>query len=462
MVVLKFGGTSVADVVSIRRVAGIVASEPRPRAVVVSALAGVTDALLQLAAGGGTIPGNPPPRALDTLLRRHIAMAQMLRDRADRVALEHELYAIAGHVAATLESAPGRLSPRSRDEVAAAGELWSSRLLAAVLADRGVPSAWIDARQVLRTNSHHGSAVPDLARTRDEVTRLVAPRISHGAVAVLGGFIGSDPSGVTTTVGRGGSDYSAAVFGACLDAAEIQIWTDVDGVLTADPRVIPHARPVARLSYGEAHDLASFGAKVLHPGTIQPAVDRGIPVLVRNSHRPAAPGTVVGVRDASAPAVPIAGVACRTGATLIEAIARDEGTGDGFVSSVFAALHQLGVDAVLADLCGSRLVLTVQDLADVESVRLSLSRIADVRVATGLATVSVVGEGLAADPRLSVEATRALGQLPVHLISRPPGGRTLAFVVDATQTSDAAGRLHDCFFGVAERGTRPARPEVQA
>lgn len=462
MVVLKFGGTSVADVVSIRRVSGIVASEPRPRAVVVSALAGVTDALLHLAAGGGTIPGTPPPRALDTLLRRHIAVAQMVRDRASRVALEHELYAIAGHVAAMLEAAPGRLSPRSRDEVAAAGELWSSRLLATVLADRGVPSAWIDARQVMRTNSHHGSAAPDLARTRDGVTRLVVPKISGGAVAVLGGFIGSDPSGVTTTLGRGGSDYSAAVFGACLDAAEIQIWTDVDGVLTADPRVIPHARPVAHLSYGEAHDLASFGAKVLHPGTIQPAVERGIPVLVRNSHRPAAPGTVVGLRDGTAPAAPIAGVACRTGATLIEAIAQDEGVGDGFVSRVFAALNHLGVEAVLADLCGRRLVLTVQDLADVESVRLSLSKVAEVRVATGLATVSVVGDGLAADPRLSVEAARALDPLPVHLVSRPPGGRTLAFVVDATQISDAAGRLHDCFFGVADRRPRPARPAVQA
>ena len=217
---------------------------------VVSALAGVTDALLHLAAGGGTIPGTPPPRALDTFLRRHIAAAQMVRDRAARVALEHELYAIAAHVAAMLEAAPGRLSPRSRDEVAAAGELWSSRLLAAVLAGSRVPSAWIDARHVMRTNSHHGSAAPDLARTQRR--GHAAPRASAFSAAPSSSSAGSsDPirSGVTTTLGRGGSDYSAAVFGACLDAAEIQIWTDVDGVLTADPRVVPHARPVARLSY---------------------------------------------------------------------------------------------------------------------------------------------------------------------------------------------------------------------
>jgi aspartate kinase len=462
MVVLKFGGSSVADVPSIRRVAGIIAAEHRPCAVVVSALGGVTDALLHLAAGGGTIPGNPPPRALDTLLRRHTAAAQMIRDHAARAALEHEFYAIAGHVAETLEAAPGRLSPRSRDEVAAAGELWSSRLLAAVLKDRGIASAWMDARQVMRTNSHHGNAAPDLDRTREEVTRLLLPQVACGIVVVLGGFIGSDPHGATTTLGRGGSDYSAAVLSDCLDAAEIQIWTDVDGVLTADPRVVPHARSVPRLSYGEAHDLASFGAKVLHPGTIQPAVNRGIPVLVRNSHRPGAPGTVVGVPGDSAPGASVAGVACRLGATLIEAVALDGGDGNGFVATVFAQLHHYGVEAVLADLCGTRLVFTVQDVADAESLRLSLSGMADVRVTTGLATVSVVGEGLAADPRLAADAARALGDLPVQLVARPSGGRTLAFVVDARQTSTAMSRLHDCFFGAEGRRPSAVRPVVQA
>jgi aspartate kinase len=462
MVVLKFGGTSVADAPSIRRVARIVAAERRPRIVVVSALGGVTDALLHLAAGGGTIPGTPPPHALDTLLRRHTAAAQMVRDRTARAALEHECYSIAAHVAATLEAAPGRLSPRSRDEVAAAGELWSSRLLAAVLNDRGLVSAWVDARHAMRTNSHHGSAAPDLNCTRHAVTRLLGPHLASGRVVVLGGFIGSDPSGATTTLGRGGSDYSAAVFGACLDVAEIQIWTDVDGVLTADPRVVPHARPVPRLSYGEAHDLACFGAKVLHPGTIRPAVDRGIPVLVRNSHRPGAPGTVVSVRDVSAPAGPVAGLACRGGATLIEAVAPGNDDGDRFVTDVFDALHSHGIDAALADLCGTRLVFTVQDIADAESVRVSLSRIGEVRVLTGLATVSIVGEGLATDPRLTADATRALGDLPIQLVARPSGGRTLAFVVDARQASTAMSRLHDCFFGAAGRRPPLVRPAVQA
>ena len=217
----------------------------------------------------------------------------MVRNRQARTALERDLEAITAAVAATLGSAQGLLTLRACDEVAAAGELWSSRLLAAVLQDRGIPTVWIDARDVLRTDSDHGEAAPDIAVTRAAVARLVAPHVVRGTVAVMGGFIGADGYGVTTTIGRGGSDYSAAVIGACLDAAEIQIWTDVDGVQTADPRVIPHARPVPRLTYGEAHDLASFGAKVLHPGTIQPAVDRGIPVLVKNSHRSGAAGRAI-------------------------------------------------------------------------------------------------------------------------------------------------------------------------
>jgi aspartate kinase len=462
VLVLKFGGTSVKDAASIRRVAGIVAAEPPPRVVVVSALAGVTDALLNLAAAGPTIPGNPPPRALDALLRRHIAGAEMIRDRAARAALEHELYAIAGRVAATLESAPVRLSPRAYDEVAAAGELWSSRLLAGVLRDRGVPSVWVDARQVVRTDRRHGNAAPNLRATGELTARLVRPCLDRGEVVVLGGFIGSDSTGVTTTLGRGGSDCSAAVLGACLDAAQIQIWTDVDGVLTADPRVVPHARVVPHLSYGEAHDLASAGAKVLHPGTIAPAVERGIPVRVRNSHRPQVPGTVVSAAPHAGGAPPVAGLACRAGVTLFELVAHERADIDEFVSRVFGELELAGIEAVLADLCGNRLVFTVQTAPEVDAVRHSLAKFADVRVTDGLATVTVVGDGLLADPRLGATAAAAVRDVRIHLVAQPDGKRTLSFVVEATQTTLVTSLLHDCFFGRPRRRVAAQTPMVQA
>jgi aspartate kinase len=462
VVVLKFGGTSVGEVDSIRRVAGIVAAERRPRVVVVSALAGVTDALLDLASAGATVPGNQPPRALDVLLRRHIAAAAMVRGRALRIPLEHELYAIAGHVAATLESAPGRLSARAVDAVASAGELWSSRLLAAVLRDRGLPAVWVDARDVLRTDGHYGNAAPDLHATQETVARLVKPHVEGGEVVVLGGFIGSESGGATTTLGRGGSDCSAAVVGACLGAEEIQIWTDVDGVLTADPRVVPHARLVPHLSYGEAHDLASCGAKVLHPGTIAPAVDRAIPVVVRNASRPDVPGTVVSAGRAAAGARPVAGLACRAGAILFEVMAHERADVDEFVSRVFGELELAGVDAFLADLCGNRLVFTVQAAPNLDLLRRTLAKFADVRMTEGLATVTLVGDGLSEDPRLAADAAQAVRDLRVHLVAQPDGKRALSFVVDAKQTQAAMSRLHDRFFGVARRRSAAQNPMVQA
>jgi aspartate kinase len=462
VVVLKFGGTSVGEAEAIRRVAGIVAAERRPRAVVVSALAGVTDALLELAFAGATVPGDQPPRALDLLLRRHLAAAAMVRNRALRVPLEHELYAIAGHVAATLESAVGGLSPGAVDAVASAGELWSSRLLAAVLRDRGLRAVWVDAREVMHTDGHHGNAAPDLDATQQAVARLVNPRVEAGEVVVLGGFIGSDSGGATTTLGRGGSDCSAAVFGACLGAEEIQIWTDVDGVLTADPRVVPHARPVPHLSYGEAHDLAAFGAKVLHPATIAPAVERAIPVVVRNSCRPNLPGTVVSAGRAAAGARRVAGLACRAGAILFEVMAHERADVDEFVSRVFGELELAGVDAFLADLCGNRLVFTVQAGPEVKGLRRTLAKFADVRMTEGLATVTLVGDGLGSDPRLAAAAAQAVRDLRVHLVAQPDGKRTLSFVVDAQQTKAAMSRLHDCFFDVARRRADVQNPVVQA
>lgn len=461
MVVLKFGGTSVGDVESIRRVARIVAAEGPPALVVVSAMAGVTDELVDLADAAGPASGDRAPRALAALRDRHLAVARMVSEPGSRAAVEREIDAVAGSVAATLGKAAGSLTPRERDEVAAAGELWSSRLLTAALRNQEIQAVCIDAREVLRTDSRHGAAAPDLVATRDAVGRLVAPRLHDGVVVVLGGFIGSDAHGATTTLGRGGSDCSAAVFGACVDAAEIQIWTDVDGVLTADPRMIPDAALVPRLSYGEAHDLASFGAKVLHPGTIRPAVERGIPLVVRNSRKPDAAGTIVSAREIDRGAAPVAGLACRAGVTLVEVVARQSAT-DGFVARVFTALRAAGAEAALADLCGDRLVLTVHDLSDPQPLNDALAPIGEVRIRSGLAAVCAIGEGLAALPRPANAALAVLGDVPVHLVARPSGGRTLAFVVDAAHAAGAVARLHACFFGSGAPLSRASRDVVQA
>jgi aspartate kinase len=470
MVVLKFGGTSVGESDARRRVLEIVEAEARPRVLVVSALSGVTDALLKIASAGATPESL---RALDALLDRHLDAARMLDPGPARTRLEEDLRHIGAQVSIVLRTCAGGATLRSCDEIVAAGELWSSRLLAALLRERGTPAEWIDARQVVRTNSEHGAAAPDLEATRAAVDRLVAPVVAGGSVPVVGGFLGSDSQGTTTTLGRGGSDYSAALLGACLDAEEIQIWTDVDGVLTADPRILPHARLVPHLSYGEAHDLAFFGAKVLHPGTITPAVQRNIPVTVRNSHRPAGAGTLVTGRECiDRTRSVVAGLACRAGVTLVEATACKGSEAGAGTSGLFEALRRSRVgEVVLAERYGDRLVLTIQspqgstaqadEFLDVE-LREALAEAADVRVRTALAMVVVVGEEVTSVSDLVAEATAALHEVPVYLTGRPAGGRTLAFVVDAANVERALRRLHDCFFGLARAHRSVSSDVVQA
>jgi aspartate kinase len=469
MVVLKFGGTSVGEADARGRVLEIVEAERRPRVVVVSALSGVTDALLEIASAGGT-PDSL--QALDDLLDRHLAAAGILDAGPSRISLEDDLRGIGGRAAIALRNCAGAATPRSSDEIVAAGELWSSRLLVALLQHRGMPSQWIDAREVVRTNSEHGAASPDLDATRAAAARLIAPVVTSGSIAVLGGFLGSNPQGTTTTLGRGGSDYSAAVLGACLDADEIQIWTDVDGVLTADPRILPHARLVAHLSYGEAHDLAFFGAKVLHPGTITPAVQRNIPVTVRNSHRPAGVGTLVTDRERiDRTRSVVAGLACRAGVTLVETTAREGTEASAATSRLFDALQETRAgQVVLAERYGDRLVVAIQSAhagsaqaADaLDDVLNGVSAQADATVRAALAMVVVVGEGVTSQPALLADAVTALREVPVYLTGRPAGGRSLAFVVDAANVDSALGRLHDCFFGLAGADRVVSHDVVQA
>jgi aspartate kinase len=280
MVVQKFGGTSVADPAAIKRLIEIVRAartrDGRGPAVVVSAMSGVTDGLLGLAAaaGGSQLERSAVENAPDSRsphLRRPCAgdwsCAGRLLGQID--AQIDELTDVIKALAVLRE-----VSPRTLDVVAAAGELLSSRIVAAALACADVPAEWVDARQVIVTNTEHTRATPLGKETSARLRASVWPILERGHVPVLGGFIGATAAGHTSTLGRGGSDYSGALVGAGVDASEIQIWTDVDGMLSADPRVIKEARLVDRLSFAEAAELAYFGAKVLHPSTILPAVER--------------------------------------------------------------------------------------------------------------------------------------------------------------------------------------------
>jgi aspartate kinase len=288
-VVLKFGGTSVQDAAALRRLVDVVAAEPRPRVVVVSALAGVTDALNDIAAGA--IRGPAVGESLHRLLERHVAIVREMV----AVPVRTPLIARLRRRFEEATSLPIR-DASGRDAMLAIGELASSDLITAVLDAAGVPATWIDAHDVIVTDGAHGHARPDQAAVRAAAQRHVVPVLRDGRVPVMGGFVGVSREGATTTLGRGGSDYSAALAAAAIGATEIQIWTDVDGVLTSDPRVVSSAALVPELTFHEAYDLARFGAKVLHWGTLEPAAEQDIPVRVLNSRRPGNPGTTITAR----------------------------------------------------------------------------------------------------------------------------------------------------------------------
>jgi len=307
MIVAKFGGTSVADRAAIQRLILIIraarqaAIQPesgdwRGPVVVVSALGGATDRLLGLAAeaGAGDIEG--AREHVRALCDRHLEVAGVITTPTERAEVEQfirqEFDALDRVVGAL--GVLGEVSPRWMDAIAATGELLSSRIVAAALTSQGLAAGFVDARKAIVTDGEHMAAAPLWPETTKALQATVDPVLVQRRIAVIGGFVGATKEGVTTTLGRGGSDYSAAIIGACLGATEIQIWTDVDGMLTADPRIVSNTRVVPHLSFDEASELAYFGAKVLHPATIQPAVAKNIPVRILNSRRPSdARGTLI-------------------------------------------------------------------------------------------------------------------------------------------------------------------------
>jgi aspartate kinase len=349
------------------------------------------------------------------------------------------------------------VSPRSLDAVVATGELVSSRIVAAALSDHGLPSAWMDARSVLVTDADHTSAAPDMDATCARVREQVLPAMTRGEVPVLGGFIGATANGVTTTLGRGGSDYSAAILGAALGVDEIQIWTDVDGMLTADPRVFPMPQLVPHLSFGEAAELAYFGAKVLHPKTIQPALARAIPVRILNSRRADGTGTRI-TADRRSFGGPVAAFACKRNITVIDVTSTGMLEAYGYLRRLFEVFerNQTSVDVVTTSEVS--VSITIDDRRRLAPIVAELSQFADVAVDEEMALIGIVGDSLQADPATFSRVVGALGLIPLKLVSQAASRRNITLVLADADLADALTRLHDEFFGYPVIiGGEPAR-----
>jgi aspartate kinase len=452
VIVMKFGGTSVKDVEAVRRLASIVAREARPRLVVVSALSGVTDALLALAGQAEKGDGAGARAAVAELHRRHEAMSVLVRapeKRADLLAaidaLFRELDAVV-HALAVVEE----VSPRSCDLIASFGELASSRIVAAALDDASLPARWLDPRRILVTDAQHGTAAPDRAATDERLRAHVAPLLAEGAVPVTGGFVGATAGGLTTTLGRGGSDYSAALLGAGLAAEEIQIWTDVDGMLTADPRVVDGPRVVPQLSFDEASELAYFGAKVLHPSTILPAVSLGIPVRILNAQRPASPGTLI-TRLVPEGGDGPAAIACKRGLTRVDIASTRMLMACGFLRRVFEVFERFRTSVDVVTTSEVSVSVTIDDRRSLDGILAELRAFADVSCEDGMAIVCAVGERLRTDAHLATRVLSALDGIPLAMVSQGGSRKNITVVLHDADVAAAMRGLHRRFFEGAPR-----------
>jgi aspartate kinase len=451
VVVQKFGGTSVADPEAIQRLIQIVRTarsrDGRGPAVVVSAMSGVTDALLAIASAAGAGRVEDALSRLEQLRERHLTSAKALAPNESKGAL-------GGHIGTqfddlgALARALGVLrevSPRTLDVVAAAGELLSSRIVTAALTEAGIPSEWVDARRAIITNADHTRAVPLAAETEAALRASVLAAIDAGRVPVLGGFVGSTVDGHTTTLGRGGSDYSGAIVGAGIGAREIQIWTDVDGMLTADPRVIGSPRLVPHLSFAEAAELAYFGAKVLHPSTILPAVERNIPVRILNSRKPDGAGTMI-TAEPPPGSTPLTALACKRDVTVVDITSSRMLMAYGFLRRVFEVFERYTTAVDVVTTSEVTVSVTVDDRRHLEAIVEALSEFSQVSVDHEMALLCAVGDRLRNEPAIAARAVGVLEEVPLRMISQAASRRNITVILRQADLQHAMNRLHEEFF----------------
>jgi aspartate kinase len=448
MIVTKFGGTSVADADAITRLINIVRSRISDQpVVVVSAMAKVTDELLGLAHQCGSSSNAALDASVTALLERHIKLARSVPGAAAAIDdIEGDAEELRRTVVAAYDR---RLSAAEIDAVAARGELWSSRVVAAALAGAGLDTAWVDIRPIMVTDGRFGRAAPYTQVLNKRARDQLKPLAAAGKVSVTQGFIGATATGVPTTLGRGGSDFTAALLGAALEAERVEIWTDVDGLMTADPRVVPSARTLAAASYDEAAELATFGARILHPATALPLVRAGIPIVVLNSRHPERSGTTIGPQaelermgDS-----PIRSISWKQGITVVNIRAPRMLGMYGFLRALFEVFerHETVVDVLASGEVS--ISITIEDRSRLDLIVRDLGQLGDVWVEERRAIVAIVGIGLRHTPGLAGRVFNSVWPANVEIISQGASAINMTFVVREEDGPDVVRRLHQEFFG---------------
>lgn len=435
MIVMKFGGSSVESAEAILRVAGIVQAraERRP-VVVVSAMGKTTNRLLEAAHLAVSGQRAAALQKVEELRAYHHQEAD--RFGAAQIIEEHfqELSELVRGLAIL-----GELTPRSIDAVSSFGERLSSEIVALALG-----AFHVDSRQVIVTDERHTQAAPLYAETNEKLRG-----VAWGPVSVMGGFIGATRAGVTSTLGRGGSDFTASIVGAGIDAEEIQIWTDVDGMLSADPTVIPGGRRVKSISFAEAAELAYFGAKVLHPSTVLPAIEKNIPVLILNSRRPEVGGTRI-TAEGPQTSSPAKSIASKKNITVVNIQSTRMLMAHGFLRRIFEVFdrHATPVDMIATSEVS--VSLTIDNTTHLDAIARELREFSEVEIEDANAIVCLVGDNIRWQPGIAHRVFRALDPVNVRMISQGASLRNLSVVVAQKDLRDATERLHNEFFADAD------------
>lgn len=459
MIVMKFGGSSLASVARIQKVASLVAQcDPAP-CVVLSAMGDTTNQLVDVAEMAGRGEAEPATTKLDTIFAAANATAAELLQDADAATTGlKQLHSDASlFVRAFVRDADQAADPARSAQVADAllahGERIATLLLTEHLRELGKQVMAVDARDVILTDNSYGKAKPKKGPILQRTHQNIGPHLAHGVIVVTQGYIGSAPDGSTTTLGRGGSDWSAALLCAALGGDELQIWTDVEGILTCDPRTVSNARPIAHLTPEEAAELAAFGARVLHPATIRPVVDKGIPITVRHTMQPAGGCTRIDKHGPDA-AGGITALASRGPITVLTMTSRRMLDASGYLARLFEVFGELGIPIDLVTTAEVSVACTVEADAPIERLVAALDGHAHVEITTDCAIVAAIGDGLQHTERVLERACRALHPIKPRMVSFGGNSRNLSFVVRSIEQDAALQRLHEEFFGTT--GETPA------
>ncbi|MFB3814572.1 MAG: lysine-sensitive aspartokinase 3 [Terriglobales bacterium] len=448
MIVMKFGGTSVESAAAIDRAACIVQERlPLKPVVVVSAMAKVTDQLVAMGRSAGAGDRNTALDLARAARERHLATARELLGDGNYNDLRTELDTMFDSLDELLRgiAAVGELTPRTSDYVLSFGERISSKLVTAAFAARGMNAIHLDAREIIITDATHTKAIPQMDDINDRLLARVRPLLDRGQVPVMGGFIGATRESVPTTIGRGGSDFSAAIVGAGLGAERIEIWTDVDGMKTTDPNLCPDARRIKEISFEEAAELAYFGAKVLHPATLLPAMQKNIPVLVLNSRNPKNEGTRITARGVRCTNI-FKAIAAKKRITIVDVVATRMLGAHGFLKAIFDIFdrHHCPVDVVSTSEVS--VSLTVDSNEAIPAIAADMRELADVKYEGRKAIVCLVGENVRGTPGIAAKVFTAISDINVRMISQGASEINITFVIEEEHVPEVVRRLHAAFF----------------